>query len=214
MTRAPRGLFVPGWGAPSAVYAAGLPDGWRALEAPTFARSRGSHEHYRAWLVDELSRLPGPTVLAGHSMGAALAISAANVVPDRIDRLVLLAPAGLPLVKPISRSLLAFATQLARRRYPVRIAARGTARVLRAPSAALAVAQAVRSLDMADEMRRVRAAGIPATVVACAGDSLVTVDACRRTASLLGARCQELDVPGGHMWMLGPGAPLLRRTLA
>jgi hypothetical protein len=41
------------------------------------------------------------------------------------------------------------------------------------------------------------------TVVGCSTDTLVTSDSCRRAADLLGARYDELEVEGGHMWMFG-----------
>jgi Mg-chelatase subunit ChlD len=72
----PSALFLPGWGAPAALYEPGLPDAWRALEPPSFAASGGSLEAYRRWLGVELSRA-GRSPLGGHSMGAALAILAA-----------------------------------------------------------------------------------------------------------------------------------------
>ena len=47
-------LFVPGWGAPAALYSPGLPDEWRVLEPPSFAASAGSLAAYRRWLRIEL----------------------------------------------------------------------------------------------------------------------------------------------------------------
>src|SRR5579885_2556467 len=105
-------LFLPGWGAPAALYEPGLPDAWRALEPPSFAVSRGSLDAYRRWVGLEL-RNSGRGALGGHSMGAALAILAAAEAPDLVERLVLLAPAGLPLQKPISASVVDFVRQAA-----------------------------------------------------------------------------------------------------
>ncbi|HVC86072.1 MAG TPA: hypothetical protein VNC40_01450 [Gaiellaceae bacterium] len=76
----------------------------------------------------------------------------------------------------------------------------------RAPRSAYALAERVRALDLRRECARIRVAGIPATVVACVSDTLVTTDRSRALAEALGARYVELDLRGGHMWMLGdPG---------
>jgi pimeloyl-ACP methyl ester carboxylesterase len=195
-------LFLPGWGAPGALYASGLPVGWRALEPPRFGRTEPSFGSYLVWLLAELESLREPVALAGHSMGGALALAAAARRPDRIRRLVLLSPAGLPLTKPVRRSLADFAGQLASRRYPARQAAPAIAAALRAPRTAWRLALSVRSLDLSAEMRRVSAAGIDTTVVGCSTDTLVTAAHCRRAADLLGARYRELPLAGGHMWML------------
>ena len=56
------------------------------------------------------------------------------------------------------------------------------------------------------ECAKIRAAGIPTTVIGCAGDTLVTCANARALAELLGARYEELDLRGGHMWMLADGA--------
>lgn len=198
-----RRWFLPGWGAPARLYGAGLPPGWSALDPPSFRRAHGSFDQYRAWLTSEVAGAGRPVVLAGHSMGAALAIAAAAAAPDQVERLLLIAPAGLPLVKPIARSLTDFVGQLARGSYPLRPIVRAVTGVATGPASALAVARAVRSLDLSSEMKRVRDHRIPATVVACTTDTLVTVGHCRRAARLLDASYRELDLAGGHMWMLG-----------
>ena len=95
------GLFVPGWGAPRALYGACLPDGWEALEPPSFRATRGDLATYRSWLRDEIRRRERPVAIAGHSMGAVLAVYAALDEPGAVERLVLISPAGLPLSKPI-----------------------------------------------------------------------------------------------------------------
>jgi pimeloyl-ACP methyl ester carboxylesterase len=195
-------LFLPGWGAPGALYAAGLPAGWRALEPPRLGRAEPTFEAYLAWLLAELDAQAQPVAVAGHSMGGALALAAAARAPDRVRRLVLVSPAGLPLLKPIGRSLADFALQLARRRYPARQAAPAIVAACRAPRAAWRLADSVRRLDLSAEMRRVRAAAIETTVVGCTTDTLVTASHCRRAAALLGARYRELQLAGGHMWML------------
>jgi len=196
-----RSLFIPGWGAPAALYEPGLPLDWRMLEPPSFAASAGSLAAYRRWLGLEL-RSRGRSALGGHSMGGALAILAAAEAPELVERLVLVAPAGLPLDKPIRKSLRDFARQLGSGAYPRSVAASALAAVARAPRAALAVALEVRGLDLRRECARIRAAGIPVTVVGCRTDTLVTCDRTRLLADLLGGRYEELDSDGGHMWML------------
>jgi len=198
----PRALFVPGWGAPAALYEPGLPASWAAVEPPSFAASGGTLREYRRWLATELRRR-GPSPLGGHSMGAALAILAAADAPELVERLVLVAPAGLPLTKPMGRSLADFACQLIRGTYPPRTAAAAVLAVARAPRAALALAREIRRLDLRRECARIREAGIPALVVGCSTDTLVTCDRARTLADALGAAYEELDLGGGHMWMLG-----------
>jgi pimeloyl-ACP methyl ester carboxylesterase len=198
----PLGLFLPGWGAPPELYRAGMPQGWRALDPPSFQHSHGSIDGYRSWVLDELRSLERPLGLAGHSMGGALAISAAAFAPECVTRLVLISPAGLPLSKPLHRSLVDFAGQLVRGRYPLAPVLEGLREALASPRAALSVARAVRALDLSREMTLVRCACVPTTVIGCTTDSLVTVAHCRRAASLLGARYRELELDGGHMWML------------
>ena len=192
---------MPGWGAEASAYAPGLPPGWRALTPPPFhAASR--FEDYVEWLDDEL-RTERRVLLAGHSMGGALAVLAAAERPDAVERLTLISPAGLPLSKPMLRSGLQFFTQVAQRRFPVKQAATSIAGVAAAPKAALRIALEVRRLDLTPQMQSLAAAGVPVTVIGCSSDTLVTAESCRHAATLLGARYDELEVEGGHMWMFG-----------
>jgi pimeloyl-ACP methyl ester carboxylesterase len=200
-------LFLPGWGAPAALYAPGLPQSWDVLEPPSFAVSGGSLAQYRRWVEVEL-RGRGRSALAGHSMGGALAIHAAAEMPELVERLVLIAPAGLPIDKPIRRSLRDFFRQVTSGHYPRGMAWSAVTAVGRAPRAAFALAQQVRALDLRRECARVRAAGIPTTVIGCVTDTLITTDRTRALAEALGADYHELDVEGGHMWMLADRARL------
>jgi pimeloyl-ACP methyl ester carboxylesterase len=195
------GLFLPGWGAPATLYTPGLPRSWDVLEPPSFAASGGSLAPYSRWLELELRRR-GRSSLAGHSMGGALAIVAAANTPELVERLVLIAPAGLPLDKPIRHSLGDFVGQLVRGNYPRRVAIAAVLGLARAPRSAYAVAQHLRALDLRCECERVRSAGIPTTVIGCVTDTLVTTDRTRALAWTLGARYRQLELPGGHMWML------------
>lgn len=62
------------------------------------------------WLAGRLEAEGEPTALVGHSSGGATAVLAAAAAPTAVERLVLLAPAGVFS----SRSRLAFALPLAR----------------------------------------------------------------------------------------------------
>src|SRR5262249_49002727 len=141
-------------------------------------------------------------------MGGALAILAAADMPELVERLVLIAPAGLPLEKPIRRSLCDFVGQLVRGDYPRPLAFSALLALARAPRAALELAHQVRALDLRRECARVRAACIPTMVVGCVTDTLVTTDRARALAGALGARYEELDLRGGHMWMLSDWSKL------
>ena len=200
MVSASTSLFVPGWGARPGFYARGLPEGWEAAELPAF-RSAPTIGHLRVWLRHELDERSSPISLAGHSMGAALAIQAAADAPSAVRSLVLFGPAGLPMTKPISRSVAMFATQIARRRFPVRNALVGAAGILRSPLRAWRLGDEVRRLDLSPEMRAVRTSGVPTTVVSCNTDTLVTPAEARQAAALTGGRLRELGLPGGHLWM-------------
>jgi len=189
-------LFVPGWGAPAALYEA--PSDWVVLSPPPFAAA-STLEARLGWLRRELDCYDGRVVLGGHSMGAALAVLAAAEQPQKVERLVLLSPAGLPLAKPVHESLRDFVRQLRSRLYPRDQAVRAVGAVLAAPRAAWQLAFAVRMLDLQAQLAALE---VRADVVACTTDTLTPAAHCRRIASLLRAGYRELDLPGGHMWML------------
>jgi pimeloyl-ACP methyl ester carboxylesterase len=190
-----------------------LPADWTALQAPRFTRGAGSFNAHLQWLVSELDRRSRAVELAGHSMGGALAIAAAAARPDRVSRLVLFSPAGLPLSKPMGKSLAEFARGAALGRYPWAELSGSLSMTFRAPRDAFRLAREVHDADLSAEMRAVRAAGIPTTVIACASDTLVTAGHCRSIADLIGGGYRELALSGGHMWMLGAW-PRLARELA
>jgi pimeloyl-ACP methyl ester carboxylesterase len=197
-----RKLFLPGYGASGRLYASGLAPGWRALEPPSFRETNGAFGAYGKWLAAELGGSDEPAWLAGHSMGGALAVVAAVAQPTAISRLTLISPAGLPLRKPIRASLAEFVRQAAAGSYGLREVAQGLGDMARAPRAALRLAHSVRSLDLSAQMRTLRRLGVPVEVVGCASDTLVTPGHCVAAARLLGASYRELELPGGHMWML------------
>jgi len=205
-----RKLFLPGYGTSGRLYTRGLAAGWRALEPPPFRATDGAFRAYERWLRAELRRSEEPAWLAGHSMGGALAVAAAVAEPARVARLTLISPAGLPLRKPISASLAQFVRQVALGRYELREVAHDLRHALRAPRAAYRLAQAVRRLDLSTHMRKLRELDVPVEVVACSSDTLVTPLQCRRAAELLGGEYRELDLAGGHMWMLDSWPQLAR----
>jgi pimeloyl-ACP methyl ester carboxylesterase len=205
-------LFLPGFGAPPGLYRRGLPDGWRELDPPAF-REAPDLDALNDWIVREVQRRPAPVWLAGHSMGGALAVLAASAVPDRVAGLTLVSPAGLPLTKSVHACAADFLRQLRAGLLPLRGVATSAARTLRAPAAAIRVARRLRALDLTGELELVRSARVPAVVVACTTDTLVTADHCRRIASMLGARYRELPLAGGHTWMLSAW-PVLAAELA
>jgi pimeloyl-ACP methyl ester carboxylesterase len=206
-------IFLPGFGARARSYRYGLPPGWIAMQPPAARVSGGSLDHLRRWLLCELEQRPGPALLAGHSMGAALAIMTAAAAPYRVGALVLIAPAGLPLVKPVQGSIRDFLAQVRARRHRAQDVAESAFDLGCSPRAALRLARTLRALDLSREMVAIRRAGVPATVVGCTTDTLVTPAHCRRTARDLAAEYRELELDGGHVWMFGRW-PLLARELA
>lgn len=195
-------VFLPGFAARARAYARGLPRGWEAAQPPPPSVTGGSLAALRDWSVREVARRPGPSLVAGHSMGAALAVLAAVSAPESIAGLVLIAPAGLPLRKPVRASARDFARQLAAGTHAASDVLSSARELAASPRGALRLVRSLRRLDLAAQMDRIRVAGIPVTVVGCTTDTLVTTDQCRRVAALLGARYVELELPGGHVWML------------
>ena len=197
------GIFLPGYLGRARSYERGLPEGWIALQAPLKVRASGSLTAYRDWLIAHIRSSPRQVVLGGHSMGAALAVLAAAEVPERIAGLVLVAPSGLPISKPVRRIVRDFLARVAAGRFRARDVFVPLADVARAPRAALGVAGALRRLDVSQELQRLREAGVRGTVIACATDTLTPPQSSRRIAHLLGAEYRELRVDGGHVWMFG-----------
>jgi len=135
-------------------------------------------------------------------MGAALAVLAAANAAERVDRLVLIAPAGLPLSKSIARSGADLIRQVATHRYALADVLTSARDVLSAPRSATRLGRALRRLDLSTQLTEVRRQGTSSLVVGCTTDTLVTPTHSRTVAALLGADYLELALPGGHMWML------------
>jgi pimeloyl-ACP methyl ester carboxylesterase len=213
MSAAVNGIFLPGYGARASSYARGLPSGWEAVQPPPLRRTGGSISALAQWAEELLTDRSAPVVLAGHSLGGAVALLATTRAPDRVRALVLVGPAGLPLEHPYLRSIRATVAGALRRRYTTGEMAASLAEVGAAPRSALRLARTLERLDLSAEMAAVRAAGVPVTVVAADTDALVPPVSCRRAAELLGADYRELHVDGGHTWMYGRWARL-RQELA
>ena len=196
-------LFLPGFGARATAYVEGLPAGWEALQPPPVSSTGGSLDTLGRWLTDEIARRPGPVILAGHSMGAALAVLAAARSPQLVAGLVLVSPAGLPLSKPIHHSIRDLVREVLRGRHRLADAAASACELLAAPIAAGRLIRSLRALSLEREMETVRNAGIPASVIGCATDTLTTPAQCAAAAKLLGASYRELRTGGGHVWMFG-----------
>jgi pimeloyl-ACP methyl ester carboxylesterase len=210
---APTRLFLPGFAARARSYGEGLPAGWEALQPPAVAVSGGSLTMLVDWLAREVARRPAPALLAGHSMGAALAILLAARDPSTVAGLTLIAPAGLPLTKPVRASAADFIRQLAAGRHDLGQACASAAELLRSPQATIRLIHVLRHLDLRHQMSRVRQAGTPVTVVGCDTDTLVTRVHCQRAARFLGGSYREVRLDGGHVWMFGRW-PTLATVLA
>jgi pimeloyl-ACP methyl ester carboxylesterase len=195
------GVFVPGFAARPSFYLDALGDGWVVHDPPAFHTRAGFLDHVAA-LTLRIGASDRKVALAGHSLGAAVAVAATARMPHLVERLLLVAPAGLPLEKPIGASARDLFGQVRRGVYPPGELTRALAGALRAPRAAWRLAQATRALDLRAELRAVRRAGVPCAVVACSGDTLTPLDHCRRIAELSGGRLREVRADGGHMWMV------------
>jgi pimeloyl-ACP methyl ester carboxylesterase len=198
-------MFVPGLSARGSLYAPGLPEGWVALDPPSLGTTGGRFDAHREWLTQELPRHGRPVTLAGHSLGAALAITAAADRPDLVERLILFSPAGLPLSKPMRASLWLLVKQVVQGLYPAREVGAVVRETIRHPSATYRLSREAHDLDLRDEMGRVAATGIPAQVVACTSDTLTTPVVCQKIAATLGGGYEEIE-GAGHMWMLSDWA--------
>src|SRR5262249_44678308 len=163
-----------------------LPDGWIVHEPPSF-RAGPSLQDQQTALRATLGESDRPVTIAGHSMGAALAVMAACEQPERIERLLLMAAAGLPLSKQLRTRLAAFVRQVAARAYRPGEVVRTLRPALVAPQSALRLARAVRSLDLREQLAEVRRRGIRCDVVGCVTDTLTPVGHCHRVAELAGA---------------------------
>lgn len=206
-------LFVPGFGALPSFYRAALPIEWVVHYPPAY-RTSSTFDDRVAALRRSLDDHSSPLTLGGHSMGAALAVAVALLEPERVERLLLVGPAGLPLTKPIAESLRDFWKQVTAGVYASAQLARAVGEAVVAPRAAYLLARAVRALDLSAQLEALRERGLPCDVLGCIGDTLTPVEHCRQIARLAGARYHEVDAAGGHMWMVVEPAAFPRALIA
>lgn len=193
-------VFIPGFAARPSFYAEALGGDWIVHEPPAY-RSASTFGDRVAALCATIDDCDTPVTLAGHSMGAALAVAAAVRRPDAVERVVLVAPAGLPLTKPVLASLRDFLRQVARSVYPLSEVLRELGSIACAPRSAWQLARSIRSLDLRESFGALRLRGVRCDVIGCAGDTLTPVAHCREIASLAGARYREITAQGGHAWL-------------
>jgi pimeloyl-ACP methyl ester carboxylesterase len=195
--------FLGGLSVAARVYAPGLPAGWSCPEQPGFGQTGGRLGAYVAWATALVRAADGPVHLAGHSLGAAVAIATAASEPGRVARLTVFAPPGLPAsgggLRAAARDVLA--NGLAGR-LGARTATGAALRMLDHPLAALRLARALVALDLRRELARVDAAGIRLDVIGAAGDRVAVPRACRRLAELGGGRYLEDAGGRDHLWVL------------
>jgi pimeloyl-ACP methyl ester carboxylesterase len=193
-------VFVPGWGATARLYERGLPNGWEAVELPSYRTTRGDFPAYRRWLEAEVLKHPGPVALGGHSMGGVLALLTAIDRPDLVSRLVLVSPAGLPLAKSMRSSLATFVRQVVVGRYRLGHLSLMVGRTASAPVSALRLARTVKGFDVRLDPVGLDEGLVPCTVVGCTTDTLTPPAHCRELADVLGAIYREVDARDGHIW--------------
>lgn len=163
-----------------------------------------------AWVAETLSTLGGPVDLAGHSLGALVAVRVAASRPELVRRLVLIAPPGLqPRSSPLHLGV-PLLTSLARsrpgilRRLVVDAARRGPANVVRG---ALHAARA----DVSDELAAVRA---PTLLIWGERDRLVPATAGAVWLAAIPASRLVVLAKAGHVPMIETPAELAAAVAA
>jgi len=192
---------VPGFAVRGNLYRPGLPPGWVALDPPSMSVTGGRFDAYRRWLYGEVEARGRPLVLAGHSMGAALAICAASELPELVERLILFSPAGVPLSNPMFDSFLLLVRQSLQGLYSLEEIAFVVRETVKHPWATYRLARQAHDLDLSAEIGKVAAASIPTLVVGCESDTLTTTATCAHIADRLAGRYGQIT-GRGHMWML------------
>ena len=182
--------------------------GWDALQPPPPSTEPGGRwEVFGCGPVRRGRRPAGPDVprRALHGRGARRARRQLSV-PEHVAGLLLVAPAGLPLREARRARARPFVRPPARGRRPPargRPDERSRARCERRGRRGSPRPCSLRSLDLSVQMGNAcGAAGIPTTVIGCSTDTLVTPQHCRRPQRFSAPRYRELDLPGGHVWML------------
>jgi pimeloyl-ACP methyl ester carboxylesterase len=205
-------VFVHGWGLAGRTYRAGLQ---RLVErglrvwAPTLPPNEaGGLAGYARWL-DAFCAAVGidePVVLAGHSLGGAVAVQTAHDFSERVRGLVLVnAIGGATVPRPFWN----WGWRLPRELLPLRDATRviplvldaAISTVLRNPRAAWHAADCARVADLSPELAALEARGLPVVVLWSHDDALITRDAFDSMCAALGSPV-TLTVPGNHAWLI------------
>ena len=191
-------VFVPGFGARAGLYR-GLAETWTIVEPPPPRLAWTLGDHVDA-LCARLAAATEPVTLGGHSLGAAVAVASANRCPDAIERLILVAPVGLPLRKTMRASLRDFGRQALAGAFPLRDLLGSVSSVAVAPRRAYRLACAAHRLDLRAELASLEPAGVRCEVVGCDSDTLTPVAHCREIARLAGAAYTTVSARSGHNW--------------
>jgi pimeloyl-ACP methyl ester carboxylesterase len=205
-------VFVHGWGLSGRAYRAALERlvarGLRVW-APTLPpHEAGGLAGYAGWLnafcgavgIDE------PVVLAGHSLGGAVAVQTAHDFSDRVRGLVLVNAIGGAMVP---RPFWNWGWRLPQELLPLRDATRvvplvldsAIANVLRHPRAAWHAAGVARVADLSAELAALEARGVPVVVLWSHDDAFITRDAFDSMCAALGSPV-TVTVAGNHAWLI------------
>ncbi len=191
---------APGYGASTAL----------ALDAPTAADYA---QRMWAWLDALGAQRNPPIALVGHSLGALIGAAAAAMAPQRIQRLVLLAPApgyarapADTRAKKLADRLAALASLgpagLARQRASALLSAHADADQLAFVEQVMAAidpagyAQAARMLAGADLLADLQRLSCPVTIASGAADSITPAQGCEALAQQIAAPYLSLGAVG------------------
>lgn len=205
-------LFLHGWGLSGRTYRAALKrliaHGLQVW-APTLPpHEAGGLAGYAQW-VDAFCAAVGidePVVLAGHSLGGAVAVQTAHDFAERVRGLVLVNAVGGAMVR---RPFWDWGLRLPRELLPLRDASRvlsfvlddAIPNLLRNPRAAWHAADTARDADLSRELATLEARGLPVVVLWSHDDALITRDSFDSMCSALGGPV-TLTVPGNHAWLI------------
>ena len=197
------------------VYAPALPDFGGTEGLPAGYRTV---EHYAGWAAAFLDvvGVDEPVLVAGHSLGGAVAARLTHDFPDRVAHLVLINSLGAPVwtdgpsgtrhlhERPLWHWVISFSKDIA-----VSDTAGPTVRmivedcvpnVVRNPLGMLRAAAMARTVDLVTELVAVRESGVPVTAVSSDGDLIVPPASFHALCRSLGV--QGRVVPGRHSWLL------------